>query len=245
MSLTQKRHLQNNNGLTAKVLIASGIIVAALVVVLIIYAFRAKEVIEKAFDIPTAPQALPFGVKPANYKPGEFFRHYDPLILGDTEVQVTAFSIEPAKLESLIFEYDELSKKLDSEIETDYLVVSLQVTNQSKTEKLNFTTWRPTTLERWDSSAVTLKDEFGNNYRRISFSTSDLAAGTKNDVLYPGQTIKDQIVFEIPVKNAKELRLALSANAFGKYGEFRFLLPVDKIKRQKKSFDLPESQLTQ
>ena len=53
----------------------------------------------------------------------------------------------------------------------------------------------------------------------------------QSESVYPGKSIDDLLVFELPVEKAKYLRLELPASAFHGEGKLRIQIPADMIQR--------------
>ena len=69
-------------------------------------------------------------------------------------------------------------------------------------------------------------------YRGILFSaTTTVKNATTNESIYPGKSITDAVVFELPIDGAKYLNLKLSAKGCKEDGEFRFRIPIEMIRR--------------
>jgi hypothetical protein len=119
----------------------------------------------------------------------------------------------------------------DSASEDDLLTVRLQITNGSTTKKLDYQGWMA------DFAAITgitaeLTDENKNNYRKVTFGALVKVKGaSSSDSIYPGKSLDDAIVFELPVENAQKLLLTLSGKGVGEDGEFRFEIPRTMIKQ--------------
>jgi hypothetical protein len=147
-----------------------------------------------------------------------------PLQLGDVSVRITEVTIGKVPLERIILSEDSTS-------EDDLLTIRLQITNTSTTKKLDYLGWMA------DFSALTgitakLADENENNYRKITFGGTIKVKGAKSaDSIYPGKSIEDAIVFELPIDSAQKLMLTLSGKGIGEDGEFRFEIPRSIIKR--------------
>lgn len=115
--------------------------------------------------------------------------------------------------------------------EGEHLAIALTITNTGTTKKLDYATWRGAMFET-GRTAATLTDELGNSYRRIRFSeTGQIVGASKNhDSVYPGQSIKDVLIFEAPVAAAKELRLELPGANVGGEDSIRLKLTGWKTK---------------
>ena len=128
------------------------------------------------------------------------------------------------------------------------LSIRIELTNLSNTRKLNY---KPFTIRRGykvygrDYGAymradklltdyATLKDNYGNSYRRFIYFVDGrprTAAMAKPGPVYPGKSIADTIVFEVPVENVKHLDLKIPAAGFGGVEPIYVRIPARKIKR--------------
>jgi transcription elongation factor Elf1 len=101
--------------------------------------------------------------------------------------------------------------------------IRIIISNLSKTQKIDFVTWR-STPDGDSSKQATLSDNYGNYYKAIMFDP--LPEYLKNEAtIYPGQEIQDIVVFQNPVEGAKWFHLELPANNFGQSGTIRFEIP--------------------
>lgn len=119
----------------------------------------------------------------------------------------------------------------DSESKDELLIVWLNITNVTSNKKVDYRGY----MGDFSSLAgirAELTDENGNSYRAITFG-----AGTKvrdaetSTSIYPGKSIRDAVVFELPIDGAKFLHLELSGQAFAEDGTFRFEIPASMIQR--------------
>jgi hypothetical protein len=111
------------------------------------------------------------------------------------------------------------------------LSVVLEISNLDPNRKLDFKTLagKQFSLER---DNATLSDNFGNRYRGIDFGFSALPEfRTEEESIYPGRTIRDQLVFEAPVGNITSIDLEIPGRNVGQSGFFRFRIPTKAIKR--------------
>jgi hypothetical protein len=105
----------------------------------------------------------------------------------------------------------------------DLFHIRIIISNLSKTQKIDFATWRST--PNGDSSEqAKLADNYGNRYKMILFDP--LPEYLKNqDTIYPGQQIQDILAFQKPVEGVKWFHLELPASNFGQGGTIRFEIP--------------------
>jgi len=108
------------------------------------------------------------------------------------------------------------------------LSIQLQLTNESRDKKAEYRTWRGERM--FSRDYATLKDNFGNNYKRISFGFStEIVGSIESDSVYPGKKINDVLVFEMPVPTVEYLKLELPASNFGGVGMLRLKIPRSMI----------------
>ena len=107
------------------------------------------------------------------------------------------------------------------------LAITITVTNSSESKKLDYATVADTSLLQ-DGVAL-LSDNFGNNYKRITFGTSEPVGRQVRESLYPGASIEDVLVFEVPISRAEHLFLKLPGTRFGSEGHFVFALDAADI----------------
>lgn len=145
-----------------------------------------------------------------------FYPANEPLKAGHIQVRIIRQRIGKVNLES------------SRQSEDDLLEITVYVSNTSENAKVDFLSWGLSLGRIFDSDA-SLVDNFGNTYRRVHFGFSDPSESTNKSAIYPGESVKDIIVFEAPVSNAKYLNLTLSAEAVGEEGDFCFRIPIDEI----------------
>ncbi|MDE2100045.1 MAG: hypothetical protein KGL39_22515, partial [Patescibacteria group bacterium] len=77
---------------------------------------------------------------------------------------------------------------------------------------------------------ATCADELGNRYKRIDFGfgVDVVFQKTRGESIYPQKNIGDLLVFEVPVKAAKELRFSLPGEAVDEKGAFRLKVPLSE-----------------
>ena len=118
-------------------------------------------------------------------------------------------------------------RKSVSELD-NYLVIEIVVYNTSATKKINFDSWAGDRLNM--GSKAMLKDEHGNEYKRVVFGGGMLVAGNNDhDSIYPDNFITDRVVFEKPIKNAKKLTLTLPGENVEQENDIKFELNTSEI----------------
>jgi len=87
----------------------------------------------------------------------------------------------------------------DTVSEDSLLTIYIELTNTSKSRKIQYTSWMSQQASLLDIDAE-LTDNFENDYRKVrfGFSSSVKDISTESSI-YPGKRIKDAIVFELPV----------------------------------------------
>jgi len=154
----------------------------------------------------------------------EFHDASKPLQLGNVQLAISSVRIGKVPLYRTIM-------RDDSESVDDLLTIWLTITNTTSNKKIDYQGWMSDFASLMDIDAE-LKDDNDNRYRGISFSaTTTVKNATTNESIYPGKSITDAVVFELPIEGAKYLNLKLSAKGCKEDGEFRFRIPVEMIQR--------------
>ena len=167
----------------------------------------------------------------------EFHDATKALQLGNVRLRISRVAIGKVPLHLTIMNEDTQSQD-------DLMTVWLEIANTSTNKKIDYQGWMSMYASLRDIDAV-LTDNNENRYRGISFSTAAVKNATTNDSIYPGKSITDAIVFELPVDGADYLDLTLAANGCGEEGEFKFRIPIAMIdnltSRDKVSADATQS----
>ncbi|MBU0534125.1 MAG: DUF4190 domain-containing protein [Candidatus Omnitrophica bacterium] len=141
----------------------------------------------------------------------------------DVSVRVTSAQIGKIKIKGL-FETKESKDVL--------LSIELEITNTSDVKKCEYKTWNGMEMS-FERDYGSLQDEYGNTYKRITFGMMERPEGQIfQESIYPEKSIKDILIFQVPVEKAKEIRLELPANNIGGEGYFRIAIPTSFIKHQ-------------
>jgi len=120
----------------------------------------------------------------------------------------------------------------ESSSEDDLLAIHLEMINRSQNKKIEYRSWLGRDIA-FSRDYATLQDNFGNTYKRISFGFGTKIVGhTESESIYPGKSLGDVLVFELPIDTAEYLRLELPAKNFGGEGMLRLQIPADMIQRQ-------------
>jgi hypothetical protein len=122
----------------------------------------------------------------------------------------------------------------ESASKDDLLIVRLDLLNTNQTKKVEYYSWAGTDFSLGRDYA-TLKDNFGNRYKRVGFGlgTHPVGAVEGSDSLYPNKPLTDVLVFEAPLDAATYLDLELPAKNYGGEGMIRFRIPMKSISRAK------------
>lgn len=144
---------------------------------------------------------------------------------GDLQVQISKSAIVKVPLKSHL---RDASKSQD-----DLLMVKLELTNMNPAKKVEYRSWSGKDFSHQRDYA-TLKDNFGNNYKRINFgfSTSPQGAVEGSVPIYPNKSVIDVLVFELPLDTVTHLDLELPADNYGGEGMLRFRIPIKSVSRE-------------
>jgi hypothetical protein len=146
-----------------------------------------------------------------------------PVKVGDVEVIVKAVSVGKLTLQS--------DTGLKARRETGpYLIVNLSLRNLSETKKIDYAAWAADYPNEFEPVTAVVVDELGNSYKIIPKSGIDMAPGAVHGsaVIYPGKTITDVLLFQVPVDIATRLTLELSGQNVGAGMRMKFRFPAPK-----------------
>ncbi len=142
----------------------------------------------------------------------EFHNASKPLQLGNVQLEITSVRIGKVPLYRTIMQQD-------TESVDDLLTVWLKITNTSTNKKIDYQGWMSDFASLMDIDAE-LTDDNDNRYRGVSFNATTTVKDAKtNESIYPGKSITDAVVFELPIDGAKYLDLKLSAKGCKEDGE--------------------------
>ena len=117
----------------------------------------------------------------------------------------------------------------NSKSKDDLLMVKLDLLNKNPTKKVEYHSWGAEVFSLGGDS-VTLKDDFGNSYKQISFGFGSFPVGAvSSESLYPNKSVTDVLVFQVPVDKATYLDLELPAKNYGCEGMIRFRIPIKSV----------------
>lgn len=113
-------------------------------------------------------------------------------------------------------------------VRVNVLVIFVTVFNGSDAKIIRHAGWGP--------AVAAASDEHGNEYKAVESAWARDRESVKGPdgqvidrVIHPGKEIVDQLMFELPIAEAKEIRFDLPADAFGGTGIIRFTLPRSMI----------------
>jgi hypothetical protein len=142
---------------------------------------------------------------------------------GDLQVQITQVSIGQVPLKDITG---------DSMSVDNFLMVRLKLLNTNPTKKVTYESWSGRDIS-FNRDYATLRDNFDNSYKRISFGLGSYPVGAveRSKSIYPNKSVTDVLVFELPIETTEYLRLELPAKNFGGTGMLRLQIPKAMICR--------------
>ncbi len=148
----------------------------------------------------------------------------DAVKQGDITVRITAVKSGKVALKSGFG--DSESESVDA-----LLAIEVLITNTGANKKVEYHTFmgRDFSIGR---DYASLHDNFDNTYKRIGFGMSKPVGANESESIYPGKSITDVLVFEIPIDTAEYLKLELPAQSFGGTGLLRFRIPASMIQKR-------------
>lgn len=150
----------------------------------------------------------------------EYVDSSKPFTIGDITLTIDSVELGKVPLESFSGETTSVD---------DFVTIWVTVANTSEGKKIDFLPWRET--RSVFSDRATLKDNFDNSYRKTGFGINEIAGVDDELSIYPGKSVKEAIVFEVPVDSAKYLDLVLPADAVDQNGSFRFRIPMSTVRK--------------
>ena len=136
----------------------------------------------------------------------------NPVQRGAAQVRVTRVVIGKVRLKSFSGE---------GESQEPLCQITLRITNTDSARKIDYRGWQSNTF----MSDSKLTDNVGNRYKSINFGFGDDIVGqVRSESIYPGKSVDDLLVFEVPIDAAKSLNLELPASNVGETGQIRFLI---------------------
>jgi hypothetical protein len=157
-------------------------------------------------------------VKTATLVEPRWAAHDKTVRQGDLEVRITKTAIGKVPLKAI---------GRDTSSKGDLLMVSLELLNTNPMKKVDYLTWAGSNFSL-DRDFATLSDNFGNQYKRVSFGlgTYPVGAVQRSESIYPNKAVTDVLVFEAPIEAATHLDLELPAKNYGCEGMIRFRIPT-------------------
>lgn len=102
------------------------------------------------------------------------------------------------------------------------LIVTLKISTNDPNKKYDHRPWGSSSL----LSDCSLKDNNGNNYKRMTFGyTVDIVGTDRSPSITTKSPAQDVVPFELPVDGANELELVLESNSLSKVEKFKFRIP--------------------
>lgn len=172
------------------------------------------------------PEAdMPAGQSPPAAPEPEWASAKNAVRQGDIELRVMRVLTGKVPLRSGFGDGESSSKD-------ELLAIHLEMINRSQNKKIEYRSWLGRDIA-FSRDYAALQDNFGNTYKRISFGFStEIVGHTESGSIYPGKSLGDVLVFELPIDTAEYLRLELPAKNFGGEGMLRLQIPADMIQRQ-------------
>jgi hypothetical protein len=115
-----------------------------------------------------------------------------------------------------------------TESEEKYMMVLLVVSNLSEKRKIDY---QGGGFNRFISHA-TMRDDLGNSYKAVTFGIDNPAIQKREVSIYPGKSVSDLYVFEVPIAAAKTLTMTIKGEVFGSKDEVKLIFPVTAEKRE-------------
>ena len=180
------------------------------------------------------PQAEPAVVPPTVVPPlapekrdTEWVVAPTPARLSDVEVKVVSAKVAPVALSGPTGE---------GQSKEPQLILTIEVTNTNQNRKIDYRTWAGADVS-FERDFATLKDDFENSYKRITFGNFDRPIRrVVSESMYPGKSPTDVLVFEAPLENIKQLDLDMPGKNVGMKGLFKIRIPAAMIQRLEKTF---------
>ncbi|HAU39107.1 MAG TPA: hypothetical protein DCX07_15510 [Phycisphaerales bacterium] len=143
------------------------------------------------------------------------------------EMRVRIVSVHLAKAEVEVG-----AARVVRQAQSPTLNIVVELANAGATHKVDYATWAGGKQATFRDIAV-LRDNYGNRYWRVVFGEDIQPVGrTASQALYPGNSLRDVLVFEKPVGTIEYLELELPAQNFGAKGAVRFRIPASWIRQQ-------------
>ncbi|MCB9833786.1 MAG: DUF4190 domain-containing protein [Planctomycetes bacterium] len=144
-----------------------------------------------------------------------------PVRQGDVQVEVTSAVVQKIAYTGM----------MGSAMSSDdpHLAITIRLTNLSTTKKLTYLTWAGGDMS-FERDYATVADDLGNDYdRKYNDSSYPPKGRTSYESVYPEKSTTDVLIFEPPIKAAKELHLEMPAKRFGGEGMIRIAIPMSMV----------------
>jgi hypothetical protein len=136
---------------------------------------------------------------------------------GDVTVKVPSVTIATATVLD--------ATKRVSDTQDEFLLIRVELSNQSSTRKIEYSSWGVRGQE------PQLVDDLKNKYALQKAPGGGIFEGqVRSKSIYPEKSLEDMLVFERPVGRAKFLRLQLPATAFEGQGTGYLEIPMSMVK---------------
>jgi hypothetical protein len=143
------------------------------------------------------------------------------VVVGNSVISIPSAQVGPVALATLTG---------PGESDKPYLAITVRVRNTDSTRRLPYRRWSKEAL--FGSPPATLADEFGNQYRHVTFGIDQVVGQQRQQVhVNPGESVDDLLVFEVPIPRARSVFLTLAAEEIDSRGVIRFRLPESMFRR--------------
>ncbi len=149
-----------------------------------------------------------------------------PVKQGDVQIHVARARVDYVRVN----DPTSMSKE-PSRSNNPQLMITVKLSNLSRTKKLDYRTWAGASMS-FERDFATVEDNFGNSYKRVNFGFLSTPVGrTESSSMFPKKTITDVLIFEPPIDAAEHLDLELPAKNFGGTGMIRIRIPMAMVER--------------
>lgn len=172
-------------------------------------------------NVPAVASSLPKESSPNREPATEWADASSAVKQGDIQLRVDSVAIGFVKGKSF-GEFTSQEKQLK---------ITIEIKNSNPNRKIDYRGWSGSTSFLDDVAHLT--DNFGNVYKRITFGLGSRVDGqVGSESIYPGKSISDVLVFEVPLDTVEYLHLELPAKNFEGEGKIRFQIPKAMIVTQ-------------
>jgi hypothetical protein len=136
-----------------------------------------------------------------------------PIQIGDIELTVVGATIGKVELQSFG----------SGSSEDELITIRIRIVNHSSVKKIAYPGWSAAPSDFMAEGKASLRDEHDNTYKRTHFGIGTRIKGqVHNEDIYPGKSLEDRLVFEVPVSAAKFLFLRLPGKLMQLDEDFEF-----------------------